>query len=281
MALRVGSLQALVYDDEGVSSLSSEAIALQLRKILDASICVKKVDSAYLLKEPWEKNTVVLAMGGGRCSAWEKNLGDAGIRKIQEYVKGGGKYLGFCAGAYFGAHNSYFQAGNGPPIVKKRPYYFLKGRALGPLWEDEDYLAPEAAKAPRVHFQALKGKLYYQGGCYFEVDDPDTEVLGVYEDFQLPAAVLCPVGKGRALLCGLHPEFEWKGANCPLAEELKSQEEFRHQIWEIINDKLNLDNQQHFSASQHNFFKLMLRFFDIIKRFFKGEINVRFWDRFF
>ena len=102
MISSISGRQALVYEDEGVSFSSAEALVQQLQNILGPSITVKKVNSAYLANEPWEDKTDVVAMGGGKCSLWEVQLGDKGMLKIHQYVLRGGKYIGFCAGAYFG-----------------------------------------------------------------------------------------------------------------------------------------------------------------------------------
>jgi biotin---protein ligase len=233
------TLEALVYAGKGVSSLGAEALVKQLQKKFTT---VKMVDSAYLTSTAWEKTTAVLAMGGGTCGAWEEALGEAGVAKIHRYVMEGGKYLGFCAGAYFASSHSSFQARE-----KKRLYFLFEGRAVGPLWETENHLAPESAKAVVVSWKMGEemrvGKLYYQGGCYFDLpkDNSSVEVLGMYEEIGKPAAILCRVGKGTAILCGPHPEFVWKGLQLgsdeiwnSLVEKLEPEEEFREKVWTVL-----------------------------------------------
>ncbi len=238
---------ALVYDDEGTSSCSAYALVSQLKKLLDSRVNICKVGSAYLREKQWENKTVLLVMGGGVCSSWEKNLGEEGIFKIHHYVTAGGKYLGLCAGAYFASSESHFQPPNREPLVKKRPLSFFEGRAVGPLSEIEEYLSPEAAFAAPVSFSLegdlRQGKLYYQGGCYFEKHS-SASVMGTYEG--LPIAVLCPVGEGLAFLLGPHPEFEWsenlkENRLCgDLARELIPEEPFREEVWIEIGKRLGL-----------------------------------------
>ena len=127
--------QVLVYEDEGVNMQSSEALVTQLRALLDSAISIQKVGSDYLKTQSWEDKTIALVMGGGKCTPWEKSLEESGMHKIRDYVLGGGKYLGFCAGAYFASAESHFSS-----LPKKnRPLAFFKGKAKGPLFDTENY----------------------------------------------------------------------------------------------------------------------------------------------
>jgi biotin--protein ligase len=225
--------EVLVYAD----GLSADALVLELQKKLP-SHRVKKVDSAYLKDQAWEDKTATLVMGAGKCTEWESGLGEEGVKKIHDYVVNGGHYLGFCAGAYFASSQSCFQGRE-----KTRALSLFEGKAIGPLWNTENYLAPESAKAAKVSWtighEVVKGKLYYLGGCYFEMPSKSSvKVVGVYEEIAKPAAILCTVGKGKAFLCGLHPEFVWKdltyGHNASinsLIDELQPEEPFREKIW--------------------------------------------------
>jgi len=219
-----------------------------LKRLLGPSIVVVQVDGEYLRTQKWEDKTVVLAMGGGICSEWDHQLRAEGIQKIQNYVRGGGKYIGFCAGAYFAAAKSCFGE-----MEKNRPLAFFPGRAVGPLVKG-DYLSLSGARAAEVSFKmkgaAVGGALYYQGGCLFDVEEDSAavEIMSRYCSLGKAAAVFCRVGKGCAFLCGAHPEFKWsislsKGANKEyrrLVKKLSSQEMFREKVWEEIGSKLEL-----------------------------------------
>jgi hypothetical protein len=97
------------------------------------------------------------------------------------------------------------------------------------------------------------------------VKDSSCEILATYEDYQLPAAVLCRVGQGTAFLCGLHPEFEWGVVNCPLADELRPQEPFRKKIWELIKSKLKLSASEEPLSSRRCCY--ITRLIDVIHAF--------------
>lgn len=243
--------QALVYADKGVCVPSADALAGQLKLLLDPSVVIRKVDGEYLRRSNWEDKTVVLAMGGGSCRQWDEQLQPEGIEKIQRYVNGGGKYIGLCAGAYFASAESRFKT-----MEKNRPLAFFPGRAIGPLVDSDDYLSVHAARVAEVHFKMKgaeeSGALYYQGGCLFDVekDSVEVEIMSRYHGLGKAAAVFCRVGKGCAFLDGTHPEFEWsvslgEGAEKDyrrLVEKLSAQEEFRRKVWEVIGCKLGLVN---------------------------------------
>ncbi len=249
-------LQVLIYRDEGVNLQSADALAGQLRAILDQAISIQQVDSLYLNTEPWEDKTIALVMGGGVCGEWEIRLGEKGIRKIHDYVIRGGKYIGFCAGAYFASAKSRFDIKDQLPIKKRRSLAFFEGKAKGPLIETDDYRSIDAARAAKVAFiirgVAQSGYLYYQGGCFFDIDQDtaQTRIVGRYEYpfSSRPAAVHCKVGKGEAFLCGPHPEFSWteelkQSAHRQLAflaQTLCPEESFRKRIWEEIGRMLAL-----------------------------------------
>lgn len=246
--------QALVYRDKGVCGQSADALADQLRSLLDPSVAVMQVGAEYLRREFWEDKTVALAMGGGICSLWDEQLQKEGIEKIHQYVaEWGGKYIGNCAGAYYASAESDFQLGP-QSIHKTRSLRFFPGRAVGPLVKHEDYLSLEAARAAKVRFKiggsSEMGYLYYQGGCLFErvQESHGVEVLGTYEGFERAAAVFCRVGKGAAVLHGTHPEFQWTenlsqkpgSLYHQLVKRLSTQELFRQKMWTEIVGKLDL-----------------------------------------
>ncbi len=246
--------QALVYMDEGVCRSSADALVGQLEAMLDPSISVIKVDSDYLKAELWEDKTIALVMGGGTCSSWDRHLGIEGVEKIRQYVFKGGRYIGLCAGAYFASAETRFELSGQTPIERKRPLAFFPGKAMGPLIQTDEHLSLAAARAAEVSFKikgsSQIGSLYYQGGCFFDLeeDTADVEVMSYYQSVGKASAVFCKVGRGFALLDGTHPEFKWseglsKGAHSSYAElvrNLASQEDFRRNVWQEIGDKLAL-----------------------------------------
>lgn len=245
--------QVLIYQDAGVSESSAQAIQMQLSTMLGNKVSIRIVDSNFLRHTAWEKDTSALVMGAGVCSTWEQLLQEDGMRKIYNYVFNGGRYLGICAGAYFGAAYSQFCLIGQAPLIKKRPLSFYIGHAIGPIIATDDELAPQAALALRVELvqnSAIKlGYCYYLGGPTFDILQSSylTEVLLRYTaPFTGSAAISNTVGFGRAVLCGLHPEFFWPKPQDKymqpeffhIAKQLSEHEGFRQEIWNSLVSKL-------------------------------------------
>lgn len=245
--------QILIYAGEGAATMNVKALTEQFRTLVGSSILIREVSSRYIKTENWEKNTVALVMGGGDCSTVDASLGEEGNKKIYDYVAGGGNYLGFCAGAYYKSASSYFALKGKSPLEKKRPFPFYSGKAIGPIVPTQDHLSTTAARAVKVAFnfkdKPKEGLVYYQGGCFFDIEKSTktTKILGQYSDGKA-AAVECDVEKGKAFLFGPHIEFSWTEklkevsdrAFSQLASLLVPQESFRLQIWEEIIPRLSL-----------------------------------------
>lgn len=240
----------LIYQDEGTCLSSLNAITSQLQKTLEAPFTTKLVNSNYLKTKSWEIKTFALIMGGGHCSYWETALGTSGMLKIHHFVVHGGRYLGICAGAYFAAATSIFHLAGQSQITKTRPLAFFQGTATGPLNTTSNHLSPKAALAIKVDLLSKKGRCYYQGGCSFDIteDSPTTKILARYRTpYQGSAIIACSLGKGKAVLCGLHPEFLWEESLAnhktqqefrTLVEKLTPQEPFRQDIWKAMLEEL-------------------------------------------
>lgn len=242
----------LVYHDLGCCEQSTLALCSQLERAAGKWFQIRLVDSHYLRKTSWERETYGLAMGGGSCTMWERLLQETGMQKIHNFVFGGGRYLGICAGAYFGSSYSFFLELGQLPLIKARPLRFYQGSAVGPINSTENHLLPQAALAAKVVLvQSAKiGYCYYQGGPAFDISESSslTKVLLKY-GFGWAAGISNRVGLGRAVMCGLHPEFVWKKSEADkallvefrdLADTLAEQESFRQEIWHtLINEFLS------------------------------------------
>jgi hypothetical protein len=112
---------------------------------------------------------------------------------IRSYVRGGGRYLGYCLGGYL--------AGATP------------GFGLLPGDTDQYTAAPgatvegERETLVEVEWRGRTRTLYFQDGPYFAVDEesPGTTVLAVYPNGS-PAALVTRFGAGRVGVVGPHPE---------------------------------------------------------------------------
>lgn len=167
-----------------------------------------------------------------------RELDGAGTSAILKYLRSGGRYLGLCAGGYYGAARVEFEQGNKElEISGPRELKLFPGTARGSVFKGFQYGTHVNAKAARIEvntetltdYTSSEKPLfaYVDGGCLFV--DAETyksravEVLARYLDpLAFPgsdlegdnidkakpaAAVYNKIGRGCAVLTGLHPEF--------------------------------------------------------------------------
>ncbi|KAL2915354.1 hypothetical protein HK105_205219 [Polyrhizophydium stewartii] len=232
------AMNVLVYDGPGVSTLQRPLLAA-LRKLLGTRYDVIPVDAAAVRHSPWEDAAALLVMPGGRDLAFLDALQPGGIDKIARFVRGGGAYLGLCAGAYFACAAVAFEVGrtaDGYEVIGDRPLRlcpaavargsvargFVYGSERGAAAMPVTLGAPLLAHTGRAPTQQHTGArtialppalpLYVNGGPWFDLDGADpadagaTTVLATYAENGQPAIVECAPGRGRALLVGPHIE---------------------------------------------------------------------------
>ena len=180
-----------------------------------------------ILKEPWTASCALLVFPGGADLGYCRSLNGEGNRRIKQYVRRGGAYLGLCAGAYYGCSKCEFEVGNKMlEVIGNRELKFSPGICRGCAFKGFVYHSETGAKAVRLQVtkEAFEGGIlpetfrsYYNGGGVFidagTFSNKGVEILATYldptdvEDGERPAAVVyCKVGEGGALLTGPHPE---------------------------------------------------------------------------
>ncbi|KAK6845823.1 Biotin-protein ligase [Apiospora arundinis] len=154
-------LNVLVYTGTGSTIESVKHAIYTLRRMLSPNYAVIPITENTLLKEPW----------GPSCAL----IGNA---IISEYVRRGGAYLGFCAGAYYGSKKCEFEVGNKPmEVVGSRELAFFPGICRGGAFKGFQYHSEKGAKAIKLNVQkdAFKSAgvvpdavtTYYNGGGVF------------------------------------------------------------------------------------------------------------------
>lgn len=203
-----------------------------LRRLLASNYAVIPVTGDMLIKEPWTASCAVLVIPGGADLGYCRTLNGEGNRRIRQYVQRGGKYIGFCAGGYYGSSRCEFEKGNKQlEVIGNRELAFYPGTARGCAFPGFVYHSEKGARAAelKVDKSILSSgtlpnifKSYYNGGGVF-VDAPKyrdegvevlasyTEKLSVDSGEGSAAIVYCKVGEGAALLTGPHPEFVFFG----------------------------------------------------------------------
>jgi biotin--protein ligase len=201
-----------------------------LRRLLTPNYAVTPITEAVLLKEPWPQTCALLVFPGGGDLGYCRVLNGDGNRRISDFVRRGGAYLGLCAGGYYGAARCEFEVGSDDSameVVGRRELAFFPGTCRGGAFRGFQYHSENGARAVALAVRRdafgesagppEKASSYYNGGGVF-VDaasfaSKGVEVLATYEDKidvdggdGNAAAVYCKVSEGAAILLGPHPE---------------------------------------------------------------------------
>lgn len=208
-------MRVLVYSDEGVDRRGLRELYSALENSLPKSCySIHLVNHRYLIHAEWEEETVLLIIPGGRDIPYHNLLQGEGNRRIAAFVKNGGNYLGICAGGYFGAASIEFEKGGSLEVCASRELGFFPGKARGPAYGLGHfcYETEGGAREAQLEWKGGNSLIYFNGGCLFEGVEryPAIEPLARYHDLKgRPAAVICcSLGKGKAILSGVHPEYK-------------------------------------------------------------------------
>uniref|UniRef100_A0A7S2ZF82 Biotin-protein ligase N-terminal domain-containing protein n=1 Tax=Rhodosorus marinus TaxID=101924 RepID=A0A7S2ZF82_9RHOD len=234
----------LVYGDQGVSLDYLEAAVESIEGCFP-HVQVRRTSAAEIRAGGWEDSCLALVVPGGRDRPYCEDLSTAGTDSVRSFVKNGGLYYGFCAGAYFASKNIVFEPGTENEIVESRPLNFFPGTARGSIVRPYRYNSTLGAALVRVTVTGLAHRsenlgavLYSDGGCAFITDESDprvdnVEVLASYSDSVLErqgihgcvaAVVRVRVENGVVVLSGVHPEVSMK----------------RIELWQSTRGKLTL-----------------------------------------
>ncbi|KAI9037987.1 biotin--[acetyl-CoA-carboxylase] ligase BPL1 [Aspergillus affinis] len=221
-------VNVLVYNGNGTTVESVRHCLYTLRRLLAPHYAVIPVTADMLIKEPWTLTCALLVIPGGADLGYCRALNGAGNRRIEQFVRRGGAFLGFCAGGYYGCKRCEFEVGDKTlQVIGERELAFFPGTCRGGAFGGFVYHSESGARAAEltVSKEALTAGIvparfrsYYNGGGVF-VDaasyaDKGVEVLADYvEELNVDggsgvaAVVYCKVGDGAAILTGPHPEF--------------------------------------------------------------------------
>lgn len=223
-------MNVLVYSGPGTTAESVKHCLESLRYHLSPYNAVTSISETALRNDPWIYKTSLLVLPGGADLPFCRELNGAGNQKISQYVKKGGKFIGFCAGGYYSSSRVEFEVGDPKMEVSgSRELGFFPGTAKGCAYKGFVYESHQGARATRlaINSQALpkcptETFNYYNGGCVFlnASKYDNVEVLALYtepldiDDDDKAAVIYCKFGKGSALLTGSHPEFTPQLMSC-------------------------------------------------------------------
>lgn len=217
----------LVYVDAGTFDGTSRVLRAIAQQLVPAAYEVRAVIADDLVHDAaLFDDAVMFVMPGGADLPFCEALNGAPNQRIRRFVEAGGVYLGICAGAYYACREIAFHAGTDGAICGARELRFVDAIAVGslpPLTGGVAYDAtPTSAAAAEIRttdrLTAAPVTLYahYHGGCRFDFGDATggAQILAVYAGLPgaPPAIVSSSVGKGRAILTGVH--LEMSGREC-------------------------------------------------------------------
>lgn len=215
-------MNVLIYNGPGTSNNSVQGSLSTLTALLSPYYSVRLISAAALKSEPWSSTTSLLVIPGGRDLPYCSDLNGEGTRKIDEYVRRGGRYLGLCAGAYFASKRVEFELGSPIAVAGSRELSFWQGTCRGCAFDGFKYDSEDGAKTVKVTVSNSQGAtnlsseidLYWNGGGVFvDADKSDkVSILAAYRDEPKvsggsAAVISITHGKGSAVLSALHPEL--------------------------------------------------------------------------
>ncbi len=226
-----------IYTDQGAHPQGIRMLITSIRQSgFDKKYQIAPINSKIINDSDWEKETALLIFPGGRDIYYHEALKGKPNKRIKSFVKKGGRYLGICAGGYYGSASIEFEKGHPLEVVGDRELGFFPGVALGSAYGPNqfNYENENGSRASKVEcfFQEKsEATSYFNGGCIFRgaYDFDDVKILANYLDLEdKPAAIVeCKVDMGRAILSGIHPEYDLnhfaKTANKEIALELLPQ----------------------------------------------------------
>ncbi|KAI9291143.1 class II aaRS and biotin synthetase [Neoconidiobolus thromboides FSU 785] len=208
-------MDILVYNGPGTSPGFVIQTINYLKRLMNENYAIRSIDDKALINEPWQLNCKLLVIGGGRDIPYLEKLEGKGNLKIQNYVYNGGNYWGICAGAYYASKRVEFELGTNIQVIGNRELQFFPGTCQGTTFPGFQYESEIGAKAVDIKFikEDIITKVYYNGGGTFlnATEFKNVKVLAQYNDIldkdKNSAIILCNVGKGKALLSAVHPEY--------------------------------------------------------------------------
>ena len=204
-----------IYNDNGVGAFSIFAAQRYFAHdftLKNIAHNITLVTASDIVKNGINDDIDLFVMPGGADRPYADKLKGAGNQAIKDYVENGGAYLGICAGGYYGCHSIEFQKGTDNEICEDRELCFFDGIGIGCLPDIAGQAYEETLKSATVTNIKLQNQsvaVLYWGGCTFIPNSgANYNVIANYEDIagQPPAIISCNIGKGKAILSGVHFE---------------------------------------------------------------------------
>lgn len=183
---------ALVYAGTGVCPEDCAAAAAESARLAGLTPRLIKgnslPDSATAEQvEAFYKNVAVwIEPGGYARNSWE-GMTQKLRTTLKEFIRTGGGYVGFCAGAFMATAKIGGTGAAGLGVFPGKTYPY------------------NGSTTVTINWQGTSQKIYWEGGPYMYDFDSTVEVTGLYKNGSV-AAARTQFGAGRVYLAGPHPE---------------------------------------------------------------------------
>ncbi len=203
-------IKVAIFEGKGASGGGIESTEARIQSIPLATVTrVKAEDWAGIDLKAYD----VVVFSGGSGSAQAEAIGEAGRNNVREYVRGGGGYVGICAGAYLACSN--FKWGLG----------ILNASTVSSKWlRGQGFMDLEVTDEGRKLLGDVKGtfKVRYNNGPIIKpaerTDVPAYTTVSLFRSeiakfgspegvmVNSPAHALATFGRGRVFISSPHPE---------------------------------------------------------------------------
>lgn len=205
--LHAQALPKLAYVYGGDGACPEDCVGGAVQAAEEAGFVVQVVDpktfDVALLKD-----ASVWIQPGGTAVTASKAMGKNLMKAIKNFVKNGGGYVGFCAGAFIATRSIGTSWTSGLGIVPGRTILFKANKSY-----------PSIEKMT-LSFDGLPAKrdIYWEGGPYFKFESDEQKqvsIRGYYASTGQIGFIETTFGKGRVSVTGAHPEAPqwWRDAS--------------------------------------------------------------------
>jgi len=206
-------LRAAVFDDDGCSARGVGALEASLAGV--EGLRLHRVDGADVRAGRLAAFDALLVPGGGG-SKEAASLGENGRETVRQFVRDGGGYLGFCAGAYLASSNYKWSLKIIDAQVIDRAHW-KRGRGTTDVELTRQGQGLFSTRPPNLKIYYANGPLLAPG---LDPQIPDFEPLAHYRSeinatgnapegvmLGTPAMVRGSFGRGRVFVSSPHPEL--------------------------------------------------------------------------
>lgn len=203
-------IKVILYADKGSAGKGIPRVSELLGK--DPRFNVVKLNAEQLRTQDWSDAKAIIFTGGSG-SGQSKTIGEAGVKKVHDFVEKGGGYVGICAGAYLACEG--FSWGLKILDAKTVSNKWKRGEGTVKL-----EFTPKGQEI--LGFKPGEHDIRYANGpiyCAANIEAiPDYEPLALFRTelaengspkgvmVNAPAMVASQFGQGRVLCSSPHPE---------------------------------------------------------------------------